>query len=45
MDVYYMDGAQSFYAGTHPCLKNLAELEKLESPWKEIMERRRFRYN
>ena len=40
MDVYEMHGLGSYYTGTHPCVENVHTLERLESPWKEIMSRR-----
>lgn len=40
MDVYSVNGMDSYYMGTYPCVENVHTLERLESPWKEIMSRR-----
>ena len=41
MEVYVMYGDESYFAGSQPCDMEIQKMEKLQSPWKEIMERRR----
>lgn len=41
MEVYNMEGHLSYFAGTELCALAIHTMTKLESPWKEIMERRR----
>ena len=41
MEVYTMNGGESYYQGTKPCKHDLSKMRRLESPWREVMERRR----
>ena len=44
MDVYRMYGIKSYYVGTMRCTLPVHELDRLDSPWKEIMNRRYNKY-
>lgn len=41
MEVYRMDGNVSQYQGTQYCSHDVRSMQTLESPWKDVMEKRR----
>jgi len=41
MEVYGMDKGDAYYVGTQPCNYDLSKMQRLESPWREVMETRR----
>lgn len=41
MEVYKMDGDDSYYMGVQACDMEIHKMKKLDSPWKGIMDRRR----
>ena len=41
MEVYEVENGESSYEGTKVCKHDLSKMRRLESPWREVMERRR----